>query len=109
MRRIFLAAAAALVAHAQVSYQDLLRADPANWLSYSGAYHSQRHSSLKQIDIGNVRSLVPKWMFHVPGANRLEAVPLVSNGVMYVSQPNEVYALDARTGRRIWDYRYEPA
>ena len=34
----------------QVSYQDLLKADPANWLTYSGSYNSQRHSLLKQID-----------------------------------------------------------
>jgi glucose dehydrogenase len=43
----------------------------------------------------------------VPGATRLEAVPLVSNGVMYVSQPNEVYALDAGSGRKIWEYRFD--
>src|SRR5437773_11924517 len=89
-------------AHAQVAYQDLLRPNPADWLTYSGAYHSQRHSALKQIHAGNVRSLSPKWIFHMPGASRLESVPIVHNGVLYILQPNEVYALDSHTRRRIW-------
>jgi alcohol dehydrogenase (cytochrome c) len=101
--------AVALSATAQVTYQDLLRANPDDWLTYSGAYHSQRHSALHQIHAGNVRSLSPKWIFHVPGASRLESVPIVYRGVMYISQPNEVYALDSQTGRRIWEYRHEPA
>ena len=104
MMKILVATLAAVLgAEAQVTSEDLLRADPSNWLSYSGAYHSQRHSALRQIRTDNVRALVPKWIFHVPGATRLEAVPLVSNGVMYVSQPNEVYALDAGSGRKIWN------
>ena len=86
MIRILVATLAGVLgAEAQVTSGDLLRADPSNWLSYSGAYHSQRHSALRQIHTDNVRALVPKWIFHVPGATRLEATPLVSNGVMYVS------------------------
>ena len=78
MMKILVAALAGVLgAEAQVTSEDLLRADPSNWLSYSGAYHSQRHSSLKQIRTDNVRALVPKWIFHVPGAARLEGVPLV--------------------------------
>jgi alcohol dehydrogenase (cytochrome c) len=96
-------------APAQVTYQDLLKADPNNWLTYSGSYSSQRHSLLKQIHSGNVRALTPQWIYHIPGANRLESVPIVVDGVMYVSQPNEVYALDGRTGRVIWEYRRRPA
>ena len=30
---------------------------------------------------------------------------MVANGVIYVSQPNEVDALDARAGRLIWQYQ----
>src|SRR5262245_39145959 len=94
---------------AQVTYNDLKQADPKDWLHYNGQYHSQRHSMLKQVNLETVKNLVPKWMFHVPAARRLESVPIVVNGVMYVSQPNEVYALDARTGRKIWEWRREPA
>jgi alcohol dehydrogenase (cytochrome c) len=92
-----------------VSYDDLLKADPKDWLHYNGQYHSQRHTALTQIDTQTVKRLVPKWVYHVPEARRLESVPIVVNGVLYVSQPNEVHALDARTGRLIWDYRRQPA
>ncbi|PYT33061.1 MAG: PQQ-dependent dehydrogenase, methanol/ethanol family [Acidobacteria bacterium] len=93
---------------AQVTYQDLVRADPNNWLTYSGPYNGQRHSLLKQINKGNVKTLVTKWIYHVPRADHLESVPIVVDGVMYLTQPNEVYALDGRTGRLIWRYRHQP-
>src|SRR6476659_8325127 len=83
---------------AEVSYQDLLKGDPQNWLTYQGPYHAQRHSLLKQVNTKTVSDLVPQWIFQIPGASRLESVPVVVDGVMYVSQPNEVYALDGRTG-----------
>ena len=38
----------------------------------------------------------------------MESVPVVVNGVMYVTHPNEVYALDARSGRLIWQYVHAP-
>ena len=87
------------------SYLDLVKADPNNWFSYSGSYGAQRHSALKQINTGNVDSLIVKWIYHVPKAEELEGVPVVSNGVMYVTQSNEVDALDARSGRLIWQYQ----
>ena len=93
----------------QVRYEDLLAADPASWLTYHGAYNGQRHSPLRQIHTGNVAGLVPRWIYHVKDATRLECVPIVAGGVMYVSQPNEVHALDARTGRAIWEYHRQPA
>ena len=96
-------------ASAQVTSQDLLKADPRNWLMYSGTYNSQRHSLLKQVTTGNASGLVPKWIFHVPDAGRLESVPIVVDGMMYISQPNEVYALDGRTGRLVGKYRPAPA
>ena len=94
---------------AQVSYDDLLKADPKNWLHYNGQYHSQRHSLLKDINTATVKDLVPAWFKNIPNSRRLESVPLVADGVMYVSQTNEVYALDARTGREIWQWQRQPA
>ncbi|HTM48124.1 MAG TPA: PQQ-dependent dehydrogenase, methanol/ethanol family [Bryobacteraceae bacterium] len=109
MRIALLLAVLALALDAQVTYQNLANPSASDWLSYSGSYHSQRHTKLNQIDTGNVKSLVPKWIYHVPGATRLETVPVVSGGVMYISQPNEVYAVDAQSGRLIWEYHHEPA
>ena len=108
--RFFLAGAllaGASTARAQ-SYQDLVKADPNNWMTYSGAYDGQRHTLLKQIHTGNLQNLTPKWVYHIAGAVKLEAVPIVVNGVMYVGQLNHVDALDARTGRLIWQYQRQP-
>lgn len=41
----------------------------------------------------------------MPGARNLRTTPVVVGGIMYVTAPNEVYALDARSGREIWQYR----
>ena len=94
---------------AQVTDAQLKDANANNWLSYNGSYDSRRHSALKQVNTVTIDALVPKWVYHVPGASRLQTVPIVVDGVMYVSQPNEVYAIDARTGRQIWEYHRVPA
>ena len=57
---------------AQITFEDLRKADPRNWLSYSGSFHAQRHSLLNQVNTGNVGDLVAGWVYHIPGASRLE-------------------------------------
>ncbi|MSO23199.1 MAG: PQQ-dependent dehydrogenase, methanol/ethanol family [Acidobacteria bacterium] len=91
--------------HAQVTFQDLLQPPAENWLSYSGDLTGRRHSLLKQIATGNVNQLVPQWIFHVPESKRLQATPVVVNGLMYVTDSNQVFALDAGTGRSIWHFK----
>jgi alcohol dehydrogenase (cytochrome c) len=76
-----------------------------DWTSYNGGYTGNRYSPLEQINTANVKQLAPKWVFPIPGAPRLEATPVVVEGIMYVTASNEAYALDATTGRRIWQYR----
>ena len=44
-----------------------------------------------------------EWTYTLPYIG-LQTTPLVSDGVMYVSGPNRVCALDSRTGREIWCY-----
>ncbi len=94
---------------AQVTDRQIAKGPGADWLTYNGSYNSRRYSSLDQVNTGNVDQLAAKWVFHVPGATRLESVPVVVNGVMYLTQPNEIYALDGRSGRLIWDYHRIPA
>jgi alcohol dehydrogenase (cytochrome c) len=95
----------AVSAYGQVTYQDILRSPAENWLTYHGDYRAQRHSPLTQIDTKTVRRLAPAWTYHIASANRLEATPVVFDGVMYVTDSNAVYALNARTGKSIWTYR----
>ncbi len=97
---------------AQVSFDRLLRAadEPQNWLTYSGSYLSQRYSRLGQIDSSNVKNLELKWVFQAQALHKFEATPLVVDGIMYVTQaPNDVVALDAKTGRVFWIYHYNPS
>jgi len=98
-----------LAARAQVSNDRLLHAsdEPQNWLTYSGSYASQRYSLLKQIDPGNVKNLELKWVFQAQSLQKFEATPLVVDGVMYITQsPNDVVALDPKSGRVFWIYHY---
>jgi len=90
---------------AQVRYEDILKGPGADWTTYAGNYQGWRYSPLKQINVQNAGSLVPKWAYHVPDANGLRSSPIVYKGVMYVTDSNSLYALDARTGRSVWTYR----
>src|SRR6266436_3760027 len=100
-----LAAITASGAAAQVRYEDILQGPADNWLTYAGDYQGRRHSALKQITVDNAASLAPKWVYHVPKASGLRTNPIVYNGVMYITNTNEVRALDARTGRLIWQFK----
>ena len=95
--------------NAQVTYDRLVRAgdEPHNWLSYSGGYFSQRYSPLKQIDGSNVKNLELKWILPNQVFGAWQATPLVVDGIMYLTQrPNDVLAVDAKTGRVFWVYRH---
>src|SRR5262245_25260219 len=97
-------AVSAAVAGEPVTYERLLKADsePANWLMYSGSYAGRRFSNLDQIHTGNVGGLVPKWMLQMRTSHKVETSPLVVDGIMYLTQPpNNVWAVDAESGRRL--------
>jgi alcohol dehydrogenase (cytochrome c) len=103
---------APFAADAQVSAERLVNAadEPGNWLTYSGTYMSQRHTTLDQITPGNVDELELKWVFQAQSLEAFEATPLVVDGIMYLTEaPNTVLALDASTGRSFWRYQYDPA
>jgi alcohol dehydrogenase (cytochrome c) len=106
---LLFAVLAPLALRAQVTPERLLHAtdEPQNWLTYSGSYASQRHSLLKQVTPSNVKNLELKWVFQAQSLQKFETTPLVVDGVMYITQsPNDVVALDARSGRVFWIYHY---
>jgi alcohol dehydrogenase (cytochrome c) len=96
---------------AQVTYERIRNAskEPHNWLTYSGAYDSHRHSALDQITTENAKDLQLQWVYQPDYIldRGYSATPLVVDGVMYTVQADEVVALDAATGRIFWSYRYE--
>ena len=108
LRAFLLATAVTLSGSA--SAQDSYPTQPGkDWPIYGGSYNNQRYSSLKEITPANARNLQGKWMYHVEGLQGLESVPVVVDGVMYVSGYNRIDALDARTGNVIWRFRRQPA
>jgi alcohol dehydrogenase (cytochrome c) len=77
----------------------------AGWDTYHGSPNGNRFSVVNQITPANVGRMAPKWVFTLPNAAQLQVTPLVVDGVMYVTAANDLYALDAGSGRQIWNYR----
>jgi alcohol dehydrogenase (cytochrome c) len=95
-------------AEAQVTSERLVNAgqEPQNWIMYSGDYAGRRFSTLQQIKIGNVEKLTPKWAYQTMAGGKFETTPLVVDGMLYgTGQDDRAFALDARTGRPIWQYQ----
>ena len=81
-------------------------ANTADWLMYGRDYRAHRYVELDQINASNIDRLHPAWVFATGGDNRgLQATPLVRDGVLYLSADgSRVFAIDARTGARLWGY-----
>src|SRR3954453_10230015 len=100
-----------------VTYDRILnaRSEPQNWLTYYGAYDGQRYSPLDKINTENVRKMAPAWVFQAGSTGlhsgkstySFEASPIVVDGVMFLSGwDGWVWALDARNGDMLWQYRH---
>jgi PQQ-dependent dehydrogenase (methanol/ethanol family) len=103
-----------------IPFSRVLHPRPGDWLTYNGDLSGNRYSRLDQINTGNVDKLVLKWIFSVPLWEQflpdtsyfeenmqyfgLEVTPIVASGIMYITGPQRAFALDARTGQRIWEY-----
>lgn len=89
-----------------VRAEDLLKVPMGeNWPSYNGDYTGRRYSSLRQINVATVSRLRTAWVFHPGNSQNLEVTPVVVNGVMFVTSANDVFELDASTGRPLWHYQ----
>ncbi len=100
-----LLAVAQLPAYAQT--QDELARDGRggntdNVLTYGMGYNQNRYSTLKQIDRGNVKRLVPVWSTSLQSNYGEQGQPLVYNGVMFVANAEYTIAIDVATGRQLW-------
>ena len=97
-------------------------ATATDWPSYRHDESGTGHSPLRQINAGNVASLVRVWTYSLqgeasaaPNAGRgggaggvnSQATPIVVNGVMYLPAANRVVALDPESGKSIWEHVIE--
>jgi alcohol dehydrogenase (cytochrome c) len=87
-----------------VSFAQIADPKPGDWPTYHGLLTGNRHSRLDQINASNVAGLAARWSFTIGSSRKLEVTPIVVDGVMYVTAVNEAHALDARTGREIWQF-----
>ena len=104
-----------------------------SWPTYSGDYTGRRYSSLTQINQTNVKHMTLAWTRRLtngpgPGGPRPAGAPdlivageadgsvtvagptqikgaiLQVNGVLYVTTPDNTWALDANDGHELWHY-----
>jgi len=94
-----------LLAREGGAYRERTIEPKQDWANYDGSINGNRFSSLEQINVNSVQRLAPAWVFPMPSLRQLEVTPLVLDGVMYLTGPNEAYALDAVTGQQIWSFR----
>jgi alcohol dehydrogenase (cytochrome c) len=119
---------AAQAAAVWLPHGDLLKPLSETWPTYSGDYSGKRYSALTQINRSNVKHMTLAWTARVapgPGGGRGGA-PMIVGGVgtqalagggatikgsilqvkdvLYVTAPDNVWAMDARDGRVLWHY-----
>jgi alcohol dehydrogenase (cytochrome c) len=111
---IFLLAAGALLAIALrgtllaqgADEPTLLHPPTDSWPGYHGDYSGRRHSSLTQITPQNVKNLSLTWAFQTEQAAPIKSSPLMVNGILYFTLPENIWAVDARSGHQVWHYTH---
>jgi acido-empty-quinoprotein group A len=100
-----------------------------SWPTYHGDYSGRRYSTLDQINADNVKNLTLAWIYRAntspqgaatggegpdtppPGSGGfgldIKSTPLLVNGVLYLTAPDNVWAVDPRTGREIWHFYWK--
>jgi quinohemoprotein ethanol dehydrogenase len=84
-----------------------------DWVTNGGNMTNERYSTLKQINVDNVKQLKGPWMARLNGSGiggkySAEATPLVKDGIMYVvmyvvTGNDDVFAIDAKSGEMLWE------
>jgi alcohol dehydrogenase (cytochrome c) len=108
---------------------ELLKPLADSWPTYSGDYTGKRYSLLKQVDQATVKNLTLAWStrltagagvgsatnvggegtgeFSAGAVANVKGSILMVNGVLYVSAPDNAWAIDARDGHEIWHYYWK--
>jgi len=109
---LLLAVAIALSAAARSQVQNfvpvtdaaLRRPDAADWTNWRRTSDGWGYSPLATINRRNVARLQLAWSATSPSGSGQES-PLVYRGVMYWPTTTGIRALDAATGRQLWEFR----
>jgi alcohol dehydrogenase (cytochrome c) len=87
-----------------VDPKEFLSPPPDTWLTYHGEYNGQRHSKLTQITPENVGRLKQVWRYQA--GQQLKASPIVAGGAIYITAPDNLWAIDAHTGKELWHHQH---
>jgi alcohol dehydrogenase (cytochrome c) len=88
-----------------VDPKDLLHPPADSWLNFHGGYSGQRHTGLAEITPQNVGSLQQVWRFQTGQNQSIKGSPILANGILYVTTPDNIWAIDARTAKTLWHYQ----
>jgi alcohol dehydrogenase (cytochrome c) len=87
------------------TYREKSVTPKADWTHYDGSPTGNRYSPLELINPTTVERLGAAWLFPIESNPRaMQSTPVVQDGIMYVTSWNEIYGLDATTGRQLWTY-----
>ena len=110
LRRLGAVAAAALLALIPLRALESADGDsqPAakEWNTVSGDLGNTRYSTLAQINAQTVTRLAGTWLspkFRSVGAGR--AMPVVKDGLLFITAGSSIYAYDAKTGALAWEHQ----
>jgi len=79
--------------------------DYSQWSEYLGGPDRSHYSSLNQINITNVSRLQKVWEYKSGDSGQVQCNPIIVNGILFgVTASNQVFALDAATGKEKWRY-----
>jgi len=85
-----------------------------DWPVYLGNHFSNHYSSLKEITTENVRHLKIAWVYRTgddvsDNRSQIQCNPLIIDGVLYGTSPGlKLFALNAATGVRLWEFDPDP-
>ncbi len=115
-----------------ITPEQLLKPLKSDWPTYNGDYTGKRYSALTQINRETVKNLSLAWYSQLtagaesvpsrageqvpliiggegPGdikfsAGSIKGSALVVDGTIYITMPDNAWAIDARDGRQLWHY-----
>jgi alcohol dehydrogenase (cytochrome c) len=115
---VFVLASTTVLAQGSLDPAKLLQLPTDSWPTYNGDYSGRRYSPLKRINAQTIGSLSLAWVYRANagtepagggGSNNvvIKGTPLEINGILYLTAPDHVWAIDARSGREIWHYAWK--